>query len=59
MGKGLCIFGLVAAVVLLILFGLDIATGLFQIGNIVVDIAFIVCGAILGYLSWSALREQL
>ncbi|MCS7238095.1 MAG: hypothetical protein NZ899_07480 [Thermoguttaceae bacterium] len=58
MGKGLCIFGLVTAVLLLVLFGLDIATGLFRIGNIVVDIMFIICAAIVGYLSWSALREQ-
>ncbi len=59
MGRGLCIFGLVTAVLLLILFGLDIATGIFQIGSLVVDLAFIICALIVGYLSWSALREQL
>lgn len=58
MGKGLCIFGLITAVIVLLLFGLDIATGLFQIGNILVDVMFIICAGLVGYLSWSALREQ-
>lgn len=58
MGKGLCIFGLITAVIVLLLFGLDIATGLFQIGNILVDVMFIICAVLVGYLSWSALREQ-
>lgn len=59
MGKILCIFGLVIAALLIIFFALDIATGLMQIGSVIVDVAFIVCAAILGYLSWNAFREQL
>jgi hypothetical protein len=59
MGRALCIFGLVAAAFLLVLFGADIATGALQLGSMVVDIVFLICALIIGYLSWTTLREQL
>ncbi len=60
MPKALCIVGLVVAVLLLALFGLDMATGVpFGGLGMVPNVGFIVIAAILGYLSWATLREQL
>ena len=59
MGRALCIFGLVVAAFLLVLFGADIATGVLQLGSIVVDIVFLLCALVIAYLSWTTLREQL
>ncbi len=43
----------------LLLFGLDLATGLpFGGVSMVVDIVFVVAAAVLGYLGWSTFREQ-
>ncbi|NLX99853.1 MAG: hypothetical protein GXY83_27465 [Rhodopirellula sp.] len=59
MPKALCILGMVIAVLLLILFGLDIATGVpFSGYSGVMDIGLIIAAAILGYLSWATFREQ-
>ncbi len=59
MPKALCIFGTAVAVLLLVIFGLDLALGVpFGGGNVIMDIAFIVCSGALGYLSWTTLREQ-
>ncbi len=59
MPKALCILGSVVAALLLLVFGVDLALG-FPFGGAsrVMDIGFIVCSAILGYLSWMTLREQ-
>jgi hypothetical protein len=66
MPKILCIFGMVIASLILLIFGLDLATSfLFSGGGIpfrgisrMTDVMFVVCAGILGYLSWSSLREQ-
>jgi len=59
MPKALCISGLVIAGLLLLVFGMDLAIGFpFGGANSTLDIGFIVCSAILGYLSWSTYREQ-
>ncbi len=65
MPKALCYSGLVIAALLLLLFGLDLATAMmlgsgfpFRGVNKTMDIGFIVCSAVLGYLSWTTLREQ-
>jgi len=42
-----------------LVFGLDLAVGIpFKGANSMMSISFIVFSAILGYLSWSTLREQ-
>ena len=63
MPKALCILGMVVAVLLAALFGIDLVlrfpSGAISPGmNTVIDVGFIVCGLILGYLSWSTWREQ-
>ena len=59
MPKVLCIFGAVVAVLLLLVFALDLAAKVpFGRVNLVMDVAFILCSAALGYLSWMTLREQ-
>ncbi len=65
MPKALCIAGIVVAGLLLLLFGLDLTTSLLLDGgfpfngvNKIMDIGFVISAGILGYLSWSTLREQ-
>jgi hypothetical protein len=59
MSKALCVLGMVVAVLLLLLFGLDLATKFpFGGANMVVSIGFIVASLLLIYLSWSTFREQ-
>lgn len=58
MPKALSIFALAVSVLLLLLFGLDLAAGFpFGGANPVMDIGFLVFSALLGYLSWSTMRE--
>lgn len=59
MPKVLTISAMVIAVLLLLLFGLDLALQIpFSRVSWVIDVAFVVCALILGYLSWSVMREQ-
>jgi hypothetical protein len=59
MSKVLCIIGAVVAVLLLLVFGLDAAVSFpFGRNSLVMDIGFLVCALILGYMSWATLREQ-
>ena len=65
MPKALCIGGMIVSVLLLLVFGLDLVTSMmldsgFPFGGAskMMDLFFVVCSAILGYLSWSTLREQ-
>lgn len=59
MQKALCILAMAVAVLLLIVFGLDVAIGVpFQAQSKAMDIGFIVASVILGYLSWTTFREQ-
>lgn len=59
MPKALCILGTVVAVLLILVFGLDLAIG-FPFGRVstIMSVGFLVCAAILGFLSWTTLREQ-
>jgi hypothetical protein len=58
MPKALTISGMVIAVLILLLFTLDLAAKMpFQRANLMMDIVFLVSGAILGYLSWTSFRE--
>ena len=59
MPKVLCIFGAVVAVLLLLVFAFDLAVKLpFGRVNLMMDVGFILCSGLLGYLSWVTLREQ-
>jgi hypothetical protein len=61
MPKVLCIFGMVVSVLMLLIFGLDIALGFpFHAANRwVLDLPLILCSLGLGYLSWATFREQI
>lgn len=59
MPKALCILAIAVAVLLLIVFGLDVAMGIpFQGHSKAMDIGFIIVSAVLGYMGWSTFREQ-
>jgi hypothetical protein len=60
MPKALCIFGMVVAVLMLLIFGLDLGIGVpFSKANPwMMDLPMIVCALGLGYLSWVTFREQ-
>ena len=59
MPKVLCIAGTVTATLLVLVFGVDLAIG-FPFGGVSkgMNIGFIVCSLILGYISWTTMREQ-
>ena len=59
MPKAFCIAGAVVAILLLLVFGIDLIPGVnFPFGgqNMIIDIGMIVCSAMLGYISWSTYR---
>ena len=60
MSKALCLAGAVVSVLLLLVFGLDLAIQIppFRRVSPVMDIGIIVSALLLGYGSWSTLREQ-
>jgi hypothetical protein len=59
MAKALTILGMAVAVLIFALFGLDLAIGVpFSKASIPMDVGAIVCGGILGYLSWATFQEQ-
>ena len=59
MAKVLCIAGAVIAVLLVLIFGLDLALKIpFKRASIVMDIGFLVCAGLLGFISWTTLKEQ-
>jgi len=58
MGKGMTIAGMAIAVLLLVLFLLDLITGFpFKKASVMADIIFIVSAVGLGFLSWSTMKE--
>ncbi|WP_425614800.1 hypothetical protein NA78x_004679 [Anatilimnocola sp. NA78] len=60
MPKVLCIAGMVVAVLVAILFILDLALPamMFRRASIMMDVGMIVCAIILGVASWMTLKEQ-
>lgn len=60
MPKALCIAGMVVAVLVAILFILDLAlpSVMFRRASILMDIAMIVCAIVLGVVSWLTFKEQ-
>jgi hypothetical protein len=58
MAKALSILGMAVSILLVLVFGLDLAIGFpFNGSNAMMSIGFVVFSAILVYLSWSSLRE--
>lgn len=59
MPKALCLMGAVIAVLLLLVFGLDLALGFpFRRVSLVMDIGLVASAVALGYVSWTTLKEQ-
>ena len=64
MPKALCILGMVIALLLGAFFLADLAVlrmaagGMTPTMNTIMDVGFILCAAMLGYVSWSTWREQ-
>ena len=67
MPKALCMTGIVISILVLLLFFFDLLFGLipgitwlapFKFADWLMDTAFIICAAGLGYLSWATLKEQ-
>ena len=59
MPKALCLTGMVIAIVVLLLFLLDLILKFpFQRASALMDIVFTLCAAILGFISWTTFREQ-
>ena len=66
MPKALCLISLVASILIVVLFLADAAMGMFGMATIaplryanpMMDIAFIILGSAMIYMSWSTFREQ-
>ena len=66
MPKALCLISLVASILIAVLFLADAAMGLLGMAdiaplrgaNLMMDIAFVLMGAAMIYMSWSTYREQ-
>ena len=61
MPKALCITGMAISAILFVLFLWDLAIpplAPFKQASIMMDIAFVLCAAGLGYLSWATWKEQ-
>ena len=59
MPKALCIFGIVTAALLLLIFGLDLAIGVpFGKASLLMDAGTVFACGLLGYISWTTLRRQ-
>ena len=59
MPKALSISGMVIAVLIFLLFVLDLALAFpFQRSSMMMDIVFVLCSLGLGYLSWATFKEQ-
>jgi len=58
MAKGLTIMAMVVAVLVLLLFALDLAIRFpFRRADTMMDVIFAICALTLGYLSWSAFKD--
>jgi hypothetical protein len=59
MSRALCLVGTVVTVLLLLVFGLDLALGFpFHRVSPTMDIGMLLCSVALGYASWTTLQEQ-
>lgn len=58
MAKVMTFGGMAVAGLIALVFGLDLALGQpFGRANMLIDIGFVLCAGILGYLSWNAFRD--
>ena len=58
MDKGLTIISMVIAVLVFLLFALDLAIQIpFRRANWLMDLIFVICSLGLGYISWSTYKE--
>lgn len=58
MAKGLTIMAMAIAVLVFLLFALDLAIQFpFARASMMMDVTFVICSLVLGYLSWSAFRD--
>lgn len=58
MAKVMTFGGMAIAGLTLLIFGLDLLIKIpFGRANTLIDIGFVLCAGILGYLSWNALRD--
>ena len=59
MPKALCIFGIVIAALLLLIFGLDLGIGVpFGKASMLMDLGVVISSGLLGYISWITFRRQ-
>ena len=59
MPKALCIFGIVIAALLLLIFGLDLVIGVpFGKASLMMDVGIVVACGLLGYIGWTTFRRQ-
>jgi len=59
MPKALCITGLAVSAILFLIFLSDLTIAApFKRANLIMDIAFVLCSAGLGFMSWTTWREQ-
>lgn len=60
MPKMLTYIGLVTSGLIGLVFALDLAIGIpFSRASLTMDIGFLICAAIMAYLSWSTMKEQI
>jgi len=58
MPKALAIAGMAIAGLLVLMFGLDLALGIpFGRPSMFMDVALLICGGALAYMSWTTYRE--
>ncbi len=58
MAKGLTIMAISIAILLLVLFGLDLVIQYpFKRVSVLMDIVFILCASGLGFISWTTLKD--
>lgn len=59
MPKALCLAGMVVAILIAILFAVDLAAAMpFRRASVVMDVSLIVAAVLLGLASWMTFREQ-
>jgi hypothetical protein len=59
MARAMCVIGIIVALVLVLLFGTDAFLKVpFRGASMMMNVAMIVAGFMLGYTSWATLREQ-
>ena len=59
MPRLMCVIGIIVAILLVLLFGLDAFLKVpFAAASMTMNVAMIIAGVVLGYVSWATLREQ-